>query len=154
MKATSTAGFSEYFKELDKKSVKTMNHEYYVNKEYKRLMEQWTIPLQRKLIKKEKKLQNPVVPAEEQDEVLYVHNPDQGIALPPSPDQIFAVIRVKGLQYKVTKDDRVMCELLEFDVGSQIELDEVLMIGTQDYTCLGRPTVTKARVFATVEETS
>jgi large subunit ribosomal protein L21 len=50
--------------------------------------------------------------------VLYVHNPEEGITLPPHPEKIFAVIRVKGLQYKVTKDDRVMCELLEdFEVG-------------------------------------
>ena len=28
------------------------------------------------------------------------------------------------------------------------------MIGTQDYTAIGRPNVTKARVFATVEEVS
>ena len=40
--------FSEYFRELDKKSLKTMHHEYYVNKEYKRLMDAWQKPLQRK----------------------------------------------------------------------------------------------------------
>lgn len=61
---------------------------------------------------------------------------------------------MKGLQYKVVKDDRVMCEQLDFEVGSQIELEEVLLIGTKDYTCVGRPSVSKARVFATVEETS
>jgi hypothetical protein len=58
--------FSEYFRELDKKSMKTMHHEYYVNKEYKRLMDQWTKPLQRKQIKRERRLQNPIVPKEEQ----------------------------------------------------------------------------------------
>lgn len=47
-----------------------------------------------------------------------------------------------------------MCEQLDFEVGSQIELEEVLLIGTKDYTCVGRPSVSKARVFATVEETS
>lgn len=131
-----------------------MNHEFYVNKEYKRLMEKWTVPLQRKQIKKEKKLLNPIIPAEDQDEVLYVHNPEEGIVIPPVQEQVFAVIRVKGLQYKVTKDDRVMCELLPFEVGSQISLDEVLMIGTKDYTTIGRPVVSKAHVLATVEETS
>lgn len=45
-----------------------------------------------------------------------------------------------------------MAEKLDFEVGSQIELDEVLLVGTQDYTCVGRPTVSKAKVFATVEE--
>jgi hypothetical protein len=48
-----------------------------------------------------------------------VHHPEEGITLPPSPDEIFAVIRIKGMQYKVAKDDRVMSELLEdFEVGT------------------------------------
>ena len=48
-----------------------------------------------------------------------------------------------------------MSELLEdFEVGTQIELEDVLLVGTKDYTCIGRPNVNKARVFATVEETS
>ena len=34
------------------------------------------------------------------------------MTLPPHPDQVFAVIRVKGFQYKVTKDDRVVLEML------------------------------------------
>lgn len=97
---------------------------------------------------------NPVTEKPEDDEVLYVHNPQEGIVLPPNPEQIFAVIRVKGLQYKVVKDDRVMCELLPYEVGTQLELEDVLLVGTQDYTCVGRPTVKRARVFATVEETS
>ena len=75
--------------------------------------------------------------------------------MPPNPEEIFAVIRIKGMQYKVTKDDRVMSELLEdFEVGTQIELEDVLLVGTKDYTCVGRPNVKSARVFATVEETS
>jgi len=125
-----------------------------VNKEYKRIMDQWRVPLERKQIKKERKLQNPVVPKADQDEVLYVHNPDEGIVLPPNPEQIFAVVRLKGLQYKVAKDDRVMVEQLDYEVGTQIELEDVLLVGTQDYTCVGRPSVKQARVFATVEETS
>jgi ribosomal protein L21 len=37
-------------------------------------------------------------------------------------------------------------------VGTQICIDEVLMIGTKDYTAIGRPKVSAAKVFATVEE--
>ena len=49
-------------------------------------------------------------------------------------------------------NDRVMTEKLPFEVGQQICLDDVLMVGTKDYTAVGRPVVTKARVYATVEE--
>ena len=45
-----------------------------------------------------------------------------------------------------------MVEHLPFKIGEQICLDDVLMIGTKDYTAIGRPNVTKAKVYATVEE--
>ena len=48
-----------------------------------------------------------------------------------------------------------MVELIDqFDVGTQLKLEEILLVGTQDYTCVGRPTVEKACVYATVEEIS
>lgn len=47
-----------------------------------------------------------------------------------------------------------MVEKLDFDVGTQIELEDILLVGTSDYTCVGRPNVSKAKVLATVEETS
>ena len=65
---------------------------------------------------------------------------------------MFAVLKIYNMQYKVTKDDRVMVEKLEYDVGQQIEFEEVLLVGTKDYTCVGRPTVKKAKILATVEE--
>ena len=84
-----------------------------------------------------------------------MHNPEEGIALPPNPEGVFAVVRIKGMQYKVAKDDRLMSELLEdYEVGTQIELEDVLMVGTKDYTSIGRPNVKSAKVLATVEETS
>ena len=84
---------------------------------------------------------------------LYVHNQEEGITIPPNPMQTFAVVCIKGMQYKVTRDDRLMSEWLEeFEVGQQIELNEVLLVGTSDYTAVGRPTVAKAKVLATVEE--
>ena len=63
---------------------------------------------------------------------------------------------VKGNQFKVAKDDRVMLESLGegFHVGQQLVFDEVLMVGTQDFTSIGRPTVANAKVYATLEEIS
>ena len=74
------------------------------------------------------------------------------MTLPPAADQIFAVIRLLNRQHKVSKDDRVMVEKLPFPVGEQICIDDVLMVGTKDYTAIGRPQVTRAKVYATVEE--
>ena len=52
------------------------------------------------------------------------------------------------------KDDRIMCEKLPFEMGQQIKIEEVLLLGTKDYTTIGRPRVHKAEVYATVEEHS
>jgi hypothetical protein len=114
-----------------------------VSKYYQSIQDEWKKPLEKKRIKRIRKLENPVLPKpEDPNPSLYVHDPESGIELPPNPSQIFAVVRIKGLQYKVTKDDRVMIEKLEgFEVGQQIELEEVLMIGTKDYTSVGRPVV-------------
>lgn len=37
------------------------------------------------------------------------------------------------------------------DINETIELNKVLLLGTKDYTVLGRPFVNEARVIATVE---
>ena len=98
MTPTPTLNFSEYFKTLDKTSVHKLSHEFYVNKEYQRLTDQWKKPLQRKQIRKQRKLENPVLPVEEDPtSSLYVHNAEQGMQLPPNPNDIFAVMRIKGL---------------------------------------------------------
>ena len=48
-----------------------------------------------------------------------------------------------------------MIEMLdEFEVGQQIQLQEVLLVGTKDYTAVGKPIVEKATVWATIEELS
>ena len=91
-------------------------------------------------------------PVEEQDAVVYVHDPKKGVQVPADPDQIFAVVRVKGRQIKVIMNDRIQVEKLPFEIGDQICINDVLMIGTVDYTAIGRPTVQNSRVYATVEE--
>jgi len=81
-----------------------------------------------------------------------VHNAEIGVTIPAHPEQIFAVFRMANRQHKVMKDDRVMVEKIPYEVGTKICIDEVLMIGTKDYTAIGRPKVSAAKVFATVEE--
>ena len=85
-------------------------------------------------------------PVESEEGLMYVHDLEQGVTLPPHPERIFAVVCIKGHQFKVTQDDRVMIESLGegFEVGQQLILDEVLLVGTPDYTAVGRPTVPKA----------
>lgn len=125
-----------------------------MNRQYTRIQAKWQVPLEKKKLKREKRLANPIEPKEPNEEKLVVHNEEEGIEYPCNPQNMFAVVRIKGTQHKVMKDDRIICEKLPFEVGAQVEFDDVLLLGTADYTAVGRPNVEKASVLATVEEIS
>lgn len=59
---------------------------------------------------------------------------------------MFAVIQTGGKQYKVAKDDLIRVERLPGEAGSEIVLDQVLLVGDK----IGAPTVSGASVTATV----
>ena len=64
----------------------------------------------------------------------------------------FAVVRLGGTQYKITKDDVIVAEKLDVQVGADLIIDEVLLVGSDLATVVGRPTVPKATVTCAVEE--
>lgn len=71
----------------------------------------------------------------------------------PAPDEkLFAVIEFKGLQHKVLKDDLVMLEKIELEVGETFVFDKVLLVASDEYTSIGRPYVSTCKVLAIVEE--
>ena len=49
-------------------------------------------------------------------------------------------------------NDVIQVETLPFEVGQQICINDILMVGSPDYTAIGRPVVQNARVYATIEE--
>lgn len=57
-----------------------------------------------------------------------------------------------SLFLKVTKDDVIVAEKVEGDIGTTLETSEVLLVGTRDSTKVGRPTVPGATVKLYVEE--
>lgn len=71
---------------------------------------------------------------------------------------MYAVIKTGGKQYRVSPGDSVEVELLPYEVGEQIELDQVLLVadppaepGTgAGMVKIGQPLVDGARVRATV----
>merc|ERR1711865_635800 len=65
----------------------------------------------------------------------------------------FAVVQIKGKQYKVAKDDVLIAEKLDAEVGSQVVFTDVLLAGKADGTTLiGRPILAGASVSMTVQE--
>lgn len=63
---------------------------------------------------------------------------------------MYAIIRDRGMQYRVEKGQVLTVDLLEADPGSTIELGEVLLVGDGDAVKVGAPVVSGAKVQAEV----
>ena len=65
---------------------------------------------------------------------------------------MFAVIKTGGKQYKVAKDDVIVVEKLPGEAGSEVRLDQVLMLAGDNGANVGTPLIDGATVSATVVE--
>ncbi len=65
---------------------------------------------------------------------------------------MFAVVKTGGKQYKVTKGEVIRVEKLDAEVGSEINLPEVMMVTDQDDVQIGSPVLDTAVVKAKVLE--
>ena len=63
---------------------------------------------------------------------------------------MYAVIKTGGKQYKVAPGEKLKVEQIPADVGAEVILDQVLMVGEGESVRLGQPTVAGATVKATV----
>ena len=67
---------------------------------------------------------------------------------------MYAVVQTGGKQHKVSVGQTFLVELLAgaTQAGDTVELDQVLAVGQDDATLIGRPTVAGAKVVAEVVE--
>ncbi len=65
---------------------------------------------------------------------------------------MYAILETGGKQYKVEPGDVIEVERLDGEVGSRIELDNVLLMATDDGPTFGSPVVSGARVVGEVVE--
>ena len=65
---------------------------------------------------------------------------------------MYAVIKTGGKQYRVEQGDTLALERLDGDTGAQVSFDEVLLLGSDDATQIGRPLIQGASVKATIVE--
>ena len=63
---------------------------------------------------------------------------------------MYAVIKTGGKQYKVAPGEKLKVEQIPADVGAEVILDQVLLIGEGESVQLGQPIVAGATVKATV----
>jgi large subunit ribosomal protein L21 len=63
---------------------------------------------------------------------------------------MYAVVKTGGKQYRITPGEKLKVEQIAADVGAEVVLDQVLMVGEGDSVRVGRPIVAGATVKATV----
>jgi large subunit ribosomal protein L21 len=63
---------------------------------------------------------------------------------------MYAVVKTGGKQYRVTPGEKLKVEQITADVGAEVVLDQVLMVGEGESVRLGQPMIAGATVKATV----
>jgi large subunit ribosomal protein L21 len=63
---------------------------------------------------------------------------------------MYAVVKTGGKQYRVSAGEKLKVEQIPADVGAQITLDQILMVGAGDSVKVGAPLVAGATITATV----
>ena len=63
---------------------------------------------------------------------------------------MYAVVKTGGKQYRVVAGDKLKVEQIPADVGAEVILDQVLMVGEGESVRLGQPMLAGASVKATV----
>ena len=120
--------FSQYFRDLDTDSLRKFNQSFCGNKEYVKQVAMWKAPLEKKRLRRERKLANPPKvqePEESGEGLVFVHDVQKGVVFPPDMENIFAVVQFNGAQHKIFKDDRIVLENFANDLkGSTIDVTE------------------------------
>ncbi len=65
---------------------------------------------------------------------------------------MYAIIRSGGKQYRVAEGDRVRLERIAGEVGDEVSLEDVLLVGHPDSTEVGTPFLSDVRVTGTIVE--
>jgi large subunit ribosomal protein L21 len=65
---------------------------------------------------------------------------------------MFAVLNTGGKQYKVSEGDLIKIEKLESDVGDNVTLDRILMVGEGENVEIGSPYISNCEVRGEVVE--
>ncbi|OIP16816.1 MAG: 50S ribosomal protein L21 [Betaproteobacteria bacterium CG2_30_59_46] len=63
---------------------------------------------------------------------------------------MYAVIKTGGKQYRVAPGEKLKIEQIPADIGSEIVLDQILMVSDGEAVTVGTPLVSGATVKATV----
>src|SRR5205823_1709888 len=65
-------------------------------------------------------------------------------------EAMYAVIKTGGKQYRVAAGEKFRVEQIPADIGSEVVLDKVLLVGSGDAVTVGKPLVAGATVTTKV----
>jgi len=65
---------------------------------------------------------------------------------------VYAVIKAGGRQYRASVGDELVVERLPYEVGTQVEIDEIYLLVDDESVTVGKPVVPGVKVKATVLE--
>ncbi|MFQ5754000.1 MAG: 50S ribosomal protein L21, partial [bacterium] len=54
---------------------------------------------------------------------------------------MYAIVEIAGKQFKVSKNDKILVPKISGEVGSDIELNQVLLVSNKGKVSVGQPTV-------------
>ncbi|MCD4796337.1 MAG: 50S ribosomal protein L21 [Candidatus Cloacimonetes bacterium] len=64
---------------------------------------------------------------------------------------MYAIVDFKGTQFKVEKDQTIKVPYLnQYEIGTEFEIDRVLLLQKDKDTVIGKPTVKNAKIIAEV----
>jgi len=65
---------------------------------------------------------------------------------------MYAIVEIGGEQFKVSKNDKIIASRQPGDVGSSVDIENVLLLSADDGIKVGTPYVEGAKVQATILE--
>ncbi len=65
---------------------------------------------------------------------------------------MYAVIKAGGRQYRASVGDELVVERLPYEVGTQVEIDEIYLLADEGGVTVGKPVVPGVKVKATILE--
>ena len=63
---------------------------------------------------------------------------------------MYAIVEVGGQQFKVSKDDEILAPKIAGDVGTTVELDQVMLISDDNGLKVGNPIIDGAQIKASI----
>ncbi len=63
---------------------------------------------------------------------------------------MYAIVEIAGQQFKIEKDQKIFVHRLNAEEGAKVEFNQVILVDNDGKIKIGKPTVTGAKVSATV----